>query len=139
MDVRIVNGDQNNTPIISATVRNLAQARPLDVALTGPSGEQYATRASGANYGRVNVGASATQIIASNVNRLALIVQNVENKQMHLGWDSSLTPLNAGIILQPITNNSGDGGWVSITDYTGPVFGIMASGDADSRYSEFVK
>lgn len=139
MDVRIVGNGQNNAPITAATVRRLENSNPVDVALTGPSGEQYISRSSQANYGRVNVGTTATQIIASNPNRLGFLVQNLERQQMPIGWDSSVTVRAAGALLGPTSNSSGDGGKIIVTDYTGPVFGILASGDADVVYSEFVR
>ena len=139
-DIRIVGGDQNNRPIIAATVRSLNESNPLDVISVGPSGEQLNFKSSQANYGRVNVGTSTTLIIASNPNRVGLLVQNLERQQMFLGLSSNLTVMQAGGILKPSSSgSSGDGGVFSVTDYTGPVYGMTVSGDVDVFYQEYIR
>ena len=139
MDVRIVSGGQNNTPITAATLRRLPGGNPLDVSFVGPSGEQYLTRSSTANYGRKNITTVPTKVIASNPLRLGCWVQNLESQQAIIGWDQNLSVANPGGILTPTANSSGDGGVAKITDYTGDVYMVVASGDLDVAFSEFVR
>lgn len=137
-DIRITSGGQNNRPIVAATVESLAISNPLDVILTGPSGEQYPSRSRSANFGRVNVTNAATQVLASNKDRLGFIVQNLESQQLSIGFASTITVRN-GVFLAPTANSSGDGGIMIVTDYTGEVHAITASGDVDVSYAEFVR
>lgn len=124
---------------IKATVLNKTNSNPLSVALTGPSGEQYPNRSSSCNYGRKNVTTAATKILSSNANRLGLAIQNLERQQLAYGFDSSLTVINGAGFLAPAQVSSGDGGFYDNTDYTGEVWGILASGDGDVGFQEFVK
>lgn len=123
---------------IKATVLNKINSNMLSVALAGPSGEQYPNRSSSCNYGRKNVGTGATKVIASNPNRLGITLQNLEPQQMALGFSASLTFINLGGILSPTSASSGDGGFYSNTDYKGDVYCVVASGDADVAFQEFV-
>lgn len=139
MDVRIVGGGQNQAPIRAANVEPVGGRNAVDVILVGPSGDQSRSQASSASYGRINIGTSPTLILAANPSRVDALIQNVEAQQIGLGFDLSLTVQNAGVYLTPISSSSsGDGGNLS-TNYTGPIYGIVASGDADVRYIEAVR
>lgn len=126
---------------IRATVLSLNNSNPLTVSIAGPSGEQYPNRSSAANYGRKNITTSATKILSSNPNRLALLIQNLENQQAIIGFSPEVTVIAPGGFLSPISGaaGSGDGGVYNNSDYTGEVWGIVASGDLDVAYQEFVK
>ena len=142
-DSRIVSGGQNETPIRAADVVRLLRRDVLAVVLANPSGDLVnpggdggTSQASAATYGRKNVSTAATLIVSANSGRKNAFVQNLERQQIVLGFDSSLTVLNGGVALHPTSaNSSGDGGRFS-TDYTGDIYGIVASGDLDVRYSE---
>lgn len=139
-DSRIVGGGQNNSPIIAATVRQVVPGvNALDVYAAGPSGDQYVSRSSNATPGRCNITTSPTQIFAANLNRIGLLVQNVERQQIFFGWSSALSVANPGGIMGPTVTTSGDGGALKITDYTGEVWGVLVSGDGDVFCSEFVR
>lgn len=139
-----VTGDRSITDgvdvSIKATVKDYANSNPVAVVLTNVSGDAYngahVRQTPSAVYKNVNITTAATLIWASNSSRIAAYVQNVERQQMFLGFDDALTVVNAGIILAPTTNHSGDGGNFSIDQYTGSIYGILASGDADVRAVE---
>jgi len=80
------------------------------------------------SYGSVSVGTSATQILASNSNRKALIIYNNGDTTVYIGLDSNVTT-TSGMPLPPYA-------YMHVKDYTGPVYGIVSSGSADVRYVE---
>ena len=65
-------------------------------------------------------------------------MQNAEGQHVGVGFDSSLAMAAPGAFLAPTTNSSGDGGIYKSSDYTGEVWGVVASGDADVFYQEYV-
>ena len=137
MDVRIIRDGQNTTPVVAATIRSGAQGNPLDVSLSGPSGEQIGFSARTGSYGRKNITTTPILILDSNPNRAGALVQNVDAQQVFLGLDASITPRVAGTCLRPIDSSSGDGGAKRWGRYKGPIYGVVASGDADVFYEEY--
>ena len=125
---------------ILATVRDYSNSNPLAVVLTNASGDVYNSSTNisvlAATYGVKNITTTATMILNRNNNRLAAYIQNVERQQMYIGFDANLTVVNGGIVLAPTVNSSGDGGSFGIDKYTGTIYAILASGDADVRYVE---
>jgi len=80
------------------------------------------------NYNQVSVGNTATSIIAINLNEKVRKIKNLGTNTIFVGSDSSITTSNAFPI------NSGE--TLNISDYTGEVFGIVATGTEDASYIE---
>jgi len=146
VDVRFVDHDQNHGPITAATLEANTPGwrKPIHTLLVNISGDAYnlvsgggSQSSSSGNYGRVNVGTSATLIIAANSSRLACMVQNLGSQEVAIGFDVSLTIVNPGGYLGRISGPSGDGGVFRASGYTGPVYGVVASGSIDVSYMEF--
>lgn len=143
-DHRIVSGGQNEAPIRAADVVRLQNRDVLVVVLANPSGDLVnpdsaaEAPASAGSYGVKNVTTAATLILATNTKRKNAFIQNVERQQVAIGLDSNLTVQNAGAMLHPTSVNSSGDGASFVTDYTGPIYGIVASGDVDVRYMETI-
>jgi len=80
------------------------------------------------NYDQVSVGTSATSIISSNTNEKVRTIKNIGSNSIFVGGDSSVTtsngfPIDAGETLD-------------VSDYTGEVFGIVATSTENANYIE---
>ena len=87
--------------------------------------------ASVGNYGPIIVGETATQIVAANPDRIALIITIKDNVEVFLGLDNGVTIANGtqykqDDVLEIDQENL----------YTGAIFGIVESGSADVRFIE---
>jgi len=80
------------------------------------------------NYDQVSVSTSATSIIASNASEKVRTIKNIGSNTIFVGSDSSITTVNAFPI------DAGE--TLDISDYTGEIFGIVASGTEDANYIE---
>jgi len=80
------------------------------------------------NYDQVSVTTSATSIIASNTDEKSRKIENLGSATIFIGGANTVTTTN-GFPLNP-------GETLNISDYTGEVFGIVASGTADASYIE---
>jgi hypothetical protein len=83
-------------------------------------------------YAAVSVGNTATDIVGTDLaNRTSIIIQNLSNKKVYIGLDSSVTTSN-GLEL-------GIGDSIEVEAGAGLNWhGIVGSGTADVRYMEFV-
>lgn len=138
-----VSGDQaivdGVTRSIKATVKNYTNSKPLAVTIVNNSGDGYnanqGLRVVSGTFSVVNVTTAATQILAANPARVSAVLQNVDIQQITVGLTSSVT-IGNGLFLAPISGSSGDGGVFTVSSYTGAIWGITATGDADVRYME---
>jgi len=80
------------------------------------------------NYDQVSVTTSATSIISSNTNEKVRKIENVGSATIFIGGANTVTATN-GFPLNP-------GETLNISDYTGEVFGIVASGTVVASYIE---
>lgn len=82
-------------------------------------------------YGRVAVGAAATQIRPANVNRRSILVQHSPGGVgvIYLGFDNTVTVANHFIELAV-------GDVWTCDDYRGAVFAIRSAGATDAQYGE---
>lgn len=80
-------------------------------------------------YGQVSVTTSVTLIKAANGNRRSILVQNFdETNDLFIGYDNSVTTVNAGHCLKP---------WACVElYYTGTIYGIRSAGLGNSGYLE---
>ena len=81
-------------------------------------------------YGAVGVLSTATLIKAANTNRKAILIKNNSTQNVFLGQNSSVTISN-GQVIAPGETFFDD-------SYTGDIYGIVAGGSADVRYTEDV-
>jgi hypothetical protein len=88
------------------------------------------TTGSNMAYAAVSVTTTATLIRAAKSGRESLTVQNLAAAtDVYVGPDSSVTTSNGLKIAQA-------GGSANYNEYTGALYGIVASGTADVRYAE---
>ncbi|KKK95046.1 hypothetical protein LCGC14_2676730 [marine sediment metagenome] len=84
-------------------------------------------------YNTVTVTTSATLIVADNTKRKVLTLVNTsETIPVYIGPDSSITTSNAIPLYETQTQDSSK----TFGFWSGPVYGIVASGTADVRYWE---
>ena len=136
----IFNSFANSCLISWFFLKDFSNSNPLAVVLVNSTGDAYNAgfnpQASNASYGVKNITTSATLVLAANLKRKNALVQNVERQQIGLGFNTNLTVQNAGAYLAPISSSSSGDGGLFTTDYTGAIYCITASGDADVRYIE---
>lgn len=82
-----------------------------------------------ASYSKTVVNTTVTNIVQANASRKRLIITNNHNDTLYIGFDESVTvstgfPLNTGEQL-------------SLTEYSGAVYGIMDVAIGDARVLEF--
>lgn len=90
-------------------------------------------------YGNVSVGTSATLIVAENKRRTYLQIYHNGTNAVFYGMNNSVTTANGSVLKSDKTRE-----WKYDTDkrtqeetlYTGPIYGIVASGTEDVRYWE---
>lgn len=141
-DIRIVDSDQNKSPVTAASIKRLPSGEgALKTFLVDTSGDFVNAGGSSANptsatYGRKNVTTAATLIMDTRVGRVSGYVQNLETQHVFVGFSSGVTAAQPGAVLAPTSLSSGDGGNLSVNRYDGPLYGIVASGDADICFSD---
>ena len=84
-------------------------------------------------YNTVTVTNTATKIVDANSQRQSLIIANAGSVSIFIGPDASVTAANGTPIVAG-GNLSEDSGGTRMQ--MGPVYGITASGTADTRYWE---
>ncbi len=80
------------------------------------------------DYGQVSVGTTATQILGKEPERIEVLVSNQSGTSVFLGDDASVTTSN-GLELP-------SGQILRLEFYTGPLYGIVATGTATVGYLE---
>ena len=78
--------------------------------------------------GTVSVADSATEIAASDTDRIQIIIRNEGSGTVFIGGNNSVTTSNGF----PIKSNE----TLTIGDYNGIIYGIVASGTSDVSFSE---
>lgn len=113
---------------VAATINQQGGARPLEV--VAPPPKQLVTSASGTSLsqGAVNVTNVATQIVAADVLRQGLTIQNQGAVSVYIGG-ATVTAAGAtrGILLAA-------GASMAIENTTGAIYGITAAGAADIAF-----
>lgn len=113
---------------VAATINQQGGAKPLEV--IAPPPKQLVTSASGTSLsqGAVNVTTAATQIVAADVLRQGLTIQNQGAVAVYIGG-ATVTAGGAtrGIMLAA-------GASMSIENTTGAIYGITAAGAADVAF-----
>ena len=85
------------------------------------------------SYGTITVTTAATLIIDDNTSRKEIDIVNTDNSTtVFIGQDTSVTTLN-GFPVYPNQNRSKV---KVLTDYMGPIYGIVASGTSNVRFWE---
>lgn len=85
------------------------------------------------SYGAVSVTNTATLIVAANTKRRSITIVNDSSSTIYIGPDSSITTANGTPLYGRQTRTEGR----NIPEgYQGDIYGIVASGTADTRYWE---
>jgi|TARA_R100000805_G_C3519465_1_gene42403 hypothetical protein len=91
----------------------------------------------------ISVGTAGSTVLAANNNRASLSVQNVGTTKVYIRFNQAVN-LGAGgpdysFILAPASGtNEGDGGVLSIDNFTGTVYAKTASGSSTVVATEFI-
>lgn len=118
--------------LITGSVREVGDARPMDVVLLNSAGQPVfgfdPSRPSTATQTQLTFTAAAQAIAAANAARRQLIVVNNTNKTLFLSFAGAATLSNYAIPVASGATYIGD-----LNGYTGDVSGILASAPSSSN------
>lgn len=108
------------------TISGVAGKKVFNIDSSGNVIDFGSALGSNATYANISVGATATQIVASDTTRKSLIVQNISGATVFVGTNNSVTSSNGIRLLQDDS--------VVFDRYDGTIFGIADATGHDVRF-----
>jgi len=121
--------------LIPASLRNLTNARAMDVAVVDANGDQLtgfdASRPTNATLSSVATSITSAELLAADPARRKFFIHNAASKSLFVAFAATATP-TAFTLLIP-----GEGSYESdMNDYTGVISGILVSGSGNARITK---